>query len=436
VIKNLTGMKAFWVVWVGQLVSLISTSMVNFGLTLWAYEETGLATALALVAVFSMVPLIVLSPISGVIVDRFDRKFMMIVSDAGAGIATILVLILFSTGRLEIWHLYISAFLIGSAQTFQWPALSSAMTTMLPKEQYGRAHGLLSLAEEGSNIFGPILAATAYGFIGLGAILWFDIFTFIFAIVMLLLVVIPQPKESAEGEASKGSFWSELVYGFTFIWTRKSLLGLQLVFMIGNFFATMGFTLLAPMILARTNNNALTLGSIQSIGAIGGVTGALLMSAWGGPKKLVHGVLIGWALTGLLAMIPMGLARTVLAWSIVSFIAAMIVPVINGSNQAIWQRKVPADIQGRVFSVRRTIAQLVTPIAALLAGVLADRWLEPGLMADGSLVPLFGWLVGTGPGAGMALLWVVGGIGATFAGLIPFALPVVRNAEELLADSV
>ncbi|MEM8862574.1 MAG: MFS transporter, partial [Chloroflexota bacterium] len=217
-IKSLTGMKAFWIVWIGQLVSLISTSMVNFGLTIWAYEETGLATALALVGVFMMVPLIALSPISGVIVDRSNRKLMMIVSDAGAGLATVIILILFSMDALEVWHLYIAAFLVGASQTFQWPAMSSAITTMIPKEQFARAHGLISLAEGGSQIFGPIAAAAVYGFFGLGVLLWVDVFTFSFAILMLILVVIPQPEQSAEGEASQGSLWSEMTYGFTFIW--------------------------------------------------------------------------------------------------------------------------------------------------------------------------------------------------------------------------
>ena len=433
-IKSLTGMKAFWVVWIGQLISLISTSMVNFGLTIWAYETTGLATALALVGVFFMVPLLVFSPFAGVIVDRSNRKLMMIISDAGAGIATILILILFSTGRLEVWHLYISALVVGTSQTLQWPAMSSAITTMLPKEQYGRAHGLISLADGGSSVFGPILAAAVYGLAGLGVILWLDIFTFSIAILSLILVVIPQPVVSAEGAASQGSFLEESTYGFRYIWSRKSLLGLQLVFMFGNFFATMSYTLLAPLILARTGNNEITLGTVQSIGAIGGLAGGLLMSWWGGPKKLVNGVLWGWVFTGLFA-IPMGFAQTILFWSIASFLAAMVIPVLNGSNQAIWQRKVPADVQGRVFSIRRMIAWMVNPVAALLAGVMADQYFEPAMMAGGALVDRFSWAVGSGPGAGMSLIWIVAEFGAILVGLAAFAFPVVRNVDELLPDA-
>lgn len=435
-IKSLTGMKAFWVVWIGQLVSLVSTSMVNFGLTIWAFEETGLATALALVGVFMMVPLIALSPISGVIVDRSNRKMMMIVSDAGAGIATIIVLILFSLNLLEVWHLYVSAFIVGASQTFQWPAMSSAITTMIPKEQFGRAHGLLSLADGGAQIFGPVAAAAVYGFFGLGWLLWIDVFTFTFAIITLTLVVIPQPEQSAEGAASQGSFWSEMVYGFRFIYERKSLLGLQLVFMCGNFFATIGVTLMAPLILTRTNNNELILGTVQSIGALGGVAGALIMSAWGGPKKLVYGVLVGWTLSGAIGMIPMGIARDTVTWATFSFIAAMIIPILNGSNQAIWQRKVPADVQGRVFSIRRMIAWLVNPIGALIAGMAADNYFEPAFLNGGGLASTWGWLVGTGPGAGMGLMWVISGVCVVIVSLISFTFPTVRNVDELMQDVI
>ena len=435
-IKSLTGMRAFWVVWIGQLVSLVSTSMVNFGLTIWAFEETGLATALALVGVFMMVPLIALSPVSGVIVDRSNRKLMMIVSDAGAGIATIIVLILFSFDLLEVWHLYVSAFIVGASQTFQWPAMSSAITTMIPKEQFGRAHGLLSLADGGAQIFGPVAAAAVYGFFGLGILLWIDVFTFTFAIVTLTLVVIPQPKQSAEGAASQGSFWSEMVYGFKFIYERKSLLGLQLVFMFGNFFATIGFTLMAPLILTRTNNNELILGTVQSVGAIGGVAGALIMSAWGGPKKLVYGVLVGWTLSGAIGMIPMGIARDTITWATFSFIAALIVPILNGSNQAIWQRKVPADVQGRVFSIRRMIAWLVNPIGALIAGITADNYFEPAFLSDSGLAETWGWLVGTGPGAGMGFMWVISGVCVVIVSLISFTFPTVRNVDELMPDAI
>jgi MFS family permease len=156
------GMTAFIIIWSGQVVSLLGTAMTNFALTIWAYQETGQATALALVGFFFMVPLLVFSPIAGALVDRSNRKLMMMISDLGAGLVTIIQLALFVTGNLEIWHLYVTAAIAGTFQTLQWPAFSAALTMMVPKEQYGRANGMMQLAGSASNIFAPILAALCH----------------------------------------------------------------------------------------------------------------------------------------------------------------------------------------------------------------------------------------------------------------------------------
>ncbi len=232
-----SGMPGFVIVWIGQLISLLGTNMSAFALTIWAYELTGSATALALVGFFFVTPMLVISPLAGAIVDRSNRKLMMMISDLASGLATIAILILYTSGRLEIWHLYISGAIQGVFQAFQWPAYSAAITTMLPKEQYGRANGLLSLAESGSNIFSPLLAGALMGLIGLGGILSLDIFSFIFAIGALLVVRIPQPRITEEGRKGQGSLLKESAYGFRYILERPSLLGLQIVFLLGNFFA-------------------------------------------------------------------------------------------------------------------------------------------------------------------------------------------------------
>jgi len=173
---------------------------------------------------------------------------------------------------------------------------------------------------------------------------------------------------------------------------------------------------------------------VQSAGAIGGIIGGVIMSAWGGPKRRVHGVLMGWALSSLLGHVLLGLGRGLPLWLPASFIGGAFVPLINGSNQAIWQAKVAPDVQGRVFSARRLIAWFTGPIAPLIAGPLADFVLEPGMKAGGGLAAAFGWLVGTGPGAGMALLIVFTGLLASLAGLGGYLFPAVREAETILSD--
>jgi hypothetical protein len=427
-------MRAFWIIWAGQVVSLLGTAMTNFGLTIWAYEKTGQATALALIGFFFITPMVILSPTAGAIVDRSNRKTMMMLSDLAAGLTTIVQLALLVTGNLEIWHLYITAAVAGTFQTFQWPAFSAAITLMVPKEQYGRANGLLQLANAASGIFAPLLAAALLGFIGLTGIMAIDVVSFAFAIGALLFVFIPQPERSEAGREAKANLWDESLYGFRHILRRRSLLGLQLVFMGGNLFAGLGFTLMAPLILARTGNNELILGSVNTAGAVGGVVGGLAMSAWGGPKRRVLGVLGGWLLFGLLGGTLFGLGQAIPIWLIASFAAAFFGPIIDASNQAIWQAKVEPDVQGRVFGVRRMIAWAISPLAHLIAGPLADHVFEPAMQPGGGLAGTFGRLVGTGNGAGMSLILVLCGIGIALVAIVGYMTRVVRNAEDILPD--
>ncbi len=429
-------MRAFLVVWVGQAVSLLGTGMSNFALTIWAYQVTGKATALALVGFFYITPLLLVSPVAGALVDRSNRKLMMMVSDLGAGLATVAVFLLHTAGALQVWHLYIAALVAGTTQTFQWPAYSAAITVMIPKKHYGRASGLNQLADSASGIFAPILAGALMGLIGLRGILLIDIVTFVFAISALLAVHIPQPERTEEGQAGEGSLWQESLFGFRYIFKRPSLLGLQLVFLFGNFFITIGYTVVAPMILARTGNNELSLGSVQSVGAMGGVVGALLMSAWGGPRRRVNGVLGGWVFSGIAGTALMGVGRAVPVWAAASFLWALAIPIVNGSNQAIWQAKVAPDVQGRVFSIRRVIAWLVNPLATLLAGPLADVVMEPSMQSGGWVYETFHTLVGQGPGAGMSVIILVTGLLAASVGLGGYAFRTVRDAERLLPDHV
>lgn len=428
-----SGMAGFTVVWIGQLVSLLGTSMTNFALTIWAFEQTGRATDLALIGFFFMVPLLIVSPFAGAIVDRHNRKLMMMVSDLASGVVTIVVLALLAADSLQVWHLYITAAVSGTFQTFQWPAYSAAITTMLPKKQYARANGMISLAESGSGIFAPVLAGAMLALFGITAVLLIDIVTFTFAIGSLLLVAIPNPKRTEAGEEGRGSIWREAAYGFRYIFARRSLLGLQLLFLVANFLNNLGFTLFAPMILARTNSNELLFGSVQSAGALGGVAGGLLMSAWGGPKRLVYGVIFGWVGVGLLQSF-LGVGQTLPVWAITLFLMTSLTPIINGSNQAIWQAKVAPDVQGRVFATRRLIAWVSSPLAMLLAGPLADRLLEPAMQPGGALVPLFGPLFGVGPGAGMGVVMTFSGLAALAAALLALGLPAIRHAEALLPD--
>ena len=427
------GMFGFTFVWLGQIVSVLATNMSVFALTIWVFEETGSATALGLMQVFFITPLLIITPFAGVMVDRHNRKLMMIVSDLMAGLATIAILVLQAFGVLEVWHLYVAAIFQGLGNAFQWPAYSAAISTMIPKEKYGRANGMMSLIEVGPGVLAPMLAGALLPLIGLTGILSLDVATFILAILVLLFVHIPQPPRTVEGAQAQGNILKEAVFGFRYIFARPSLLGLQLVFFFGNLCAGIAYTVLAPMILLRTGNDSVSLGLVQSAGAIGGIVGGVLMSAWGGFKRRVHGVLGGWIIASFFFAL-MGLGTWVPFWVATNALSALFVPLINGSNQAIWQSKVAPDVQGRVFSARTLIAWMTNPISPLIAGTLADYVLEPAMRAPSSLSSLFGWFVPPGPGAGMGLLIFFSCLGGILAGLAGYFIHPIRHAEDILPD--
>jgi MFS family permease len=429
-------MFGFIIVWLGQMISVLATNMSQFALTIWAYEKTGSATALTLMQVFFITPFLLISPFAGSMVDRYNRKLMMMVSDLGGGLATIGILGLQALGLLEIWHLYVASVIFGLTNAFQWPAYSAAISVMVTKEQYGRANGLMSLVEMGPGVVAPLAAGALLPLIGFTGILTIDVVTFILAVGALLVVHIPQPPRTAEGQqAEDHSLWQDAQVGFRYIFARPSLLGLQMTFFFANLFAGLAFAVMAPMILARTGNNETIFGLVQSAGAIGGIAGGVLMSMWGGFKRRVHGILAGWIFTGVVGIALFGLGRDLWVWLPTIFLGSLLGPIMNGSSQAIWQSKVAPDLQGRVFSARRLIAWFAGPVTALIAGPLADFVLEPQMRVDTSaLATATGWLVGTGPGAGMALIFVIAGVCAMLVGVAGYLNPVVRNAEALIPD--
>lgn len=429
-------MAAFVTIWFGQLVSILASSMTNFALTIWMYQQTESATRMALMQVCFITPFLIMSPFAGVMVDRYNRKLMMMVSDLMAVIATGGVFVLILLGRLEFWHLYISAVLNGIGNTFQWPAYSAAISTMVPREQLGRVNGMMSLMEAGPAVVAPVLAGALLPVIELKGILGLDFITFFIAVGALLLVRVPSPRRSEEGARAQGSVLKEAVFGFRYIFNRPSLLGLQLLFFFGNLFFGIGLAVMAPMILARTNQDSLMYGTVQTVGAIGAVVGGVVMSAWGGFKRRVHGVLLGWIFTGLLGMSLLGLKFGLPLWITGSALVGFGGPIINASNQAIWQSKVPPDLQGRVFSARRLIAWFTNPISPIIGGVLADFVLEPAFQGSTLMARSFEWLVGTGPGAGMGFLVVICGFLASSVGLAGYLFTAVRNAEDILPDQL
>ncbi len=428
-------MLGFSIVWAGQIISVLASSMTQFALTIWAYQETGSATALGALNTTFILPFLLLSPIAGVMVDRYNRKLMMMVSDLTAVVATTGILIIQATGELQIWHLYIASAINGLGNTFQWPAYSAAISTMVPKANYSRANGMMSLIESGPGVLAPMLAGALLPILRLQGILILDVVTFFLAIGALLIVHVPQPPRTVEGQAERGGLVREAAYGFRYIFARRGLLGLLVFFITLNFIIGLSASLFAPFILSRTGNNSAALGAVQSAYAIGAVVGGLLISLWGGFKRRMTSIFIGEALTGLFALVLFGLGQSLPVWIAAAIVGAIFPVFTNGASQAIWQAKVAPDLQGRVFSARRMIAWSITPITPLLAGALADFVTEPAMLSNTWLSATFGGLVGATPGSGMALQFVLTGLAyMAVAGITFLLFPVVRDLEDHLPD--
>ena len=428
---RLTGFKGYTVVWFGQLISIIGTGMTQFGLVIWMWEATGEATAVALTAFFAFVPNVVMMPFAGVLVDRWNRKWTIALTDLTAGIATTGMLVLFVSGQMEVWHVYILVAFAGMFQAFQFPAFSAATTLMVKKKHYARASSMVMMAQALSMIIAPILAALLLAWRDLSAIFTVDIVTFLAALGCLAIVPIPElERKDVEEKATIASVVKGTRFGFQFIFTNRGLLGLQLILFSFNVIATFGIVLLNPMILAKTGNDEFLLARVLSVGAIGGVLGGAVISIWGGPKVKVHGVFIGLAIAATGGLV-IGMGRNELHWMAGMFLFMVTLALTNSSNQAIWQSKVPPEYQGRVFATRAFIATMGIPLSQLIAGPLTDLWAEPTMKdATGALEVMFG----SGPGAGMGMIIFFVGVGGVIIGFAGYLFPNVRNVETLMPD--
>jgi MFS family permease len=429
-----TGMIAFLFIWGGQLVSMLGTNMTHFALGIWAWERTGEATALVLVGVFGLVPSMAATFVAGPLIDRWNRQRVMMLADVGAGLATVGLFVLYASGSLQVWHLYVASAVSGMTGAFQNLAYSAAITTLIPKTQYARANSMISLAHYASIIGAPLLAGMLIAPIGIAGIMLLDILTFVVAVGALLVVYIPQPEASPSGNGEVQQFWQDALFGFRYIWARPSLRGVMFIVFAFTMAESLGYPLIMPMILARTGGDELALGSVRSMLGVGGVVGGLLMSVWGGPKRKIHAILIGLVLTGLLGDMLMGLGQTLPMWLVAAVGLEIFIPATVGAYQAIWQSKVAPELQGRVFAARGLMSSVAEPISMVLAGLLSDRWLEPAMHPGGALANVFGDLVGVGPGAGMALILVFCGVTSALAGLAGYVLPSVRHIEAILPD--
>ena len=425
-------MQTFLIMWLGQTVSAFGTGLTRFALGVWVYQLTDSVTQFALILFATALPGIALSPVVGALVDRWDRRLAMILSDFGAGLCTLVVALLASTDRLEIWHIYVILALASIFQAFQWPAFSAATTLLVPKEQFGRIAGLRQLGIGTAEISAPLVAAMLLDGIGLSGILFLDFGTFFCALGTLRLVRVPAPLRAHEPETKPG-LMTEARLGWCYVRERPELFRLLGLFAAVNLSIGSMQVLLTPLVLSFSD--ARGLGMVMTVGSAGFLLGGVLMSTWGGPAHRMKGILTVLALQA--PVLFMATLATVPALAAMMFLFLIGLSIVNGCSQALWQVKIAPEIQGRVFAIRRMIALGALPVAYLVAGPLADRVFEPTMAEGGALARVFGPLVGgVGDGRGVALMFVFMGIAIGLIAVAGAFSDPLRNLEVRLPDAI
>jgi len=429
--QNTSPWKTFNVLWAGQAVSLLGTSMTRFALMIWAYEKEQSVTTLALLGFFSTLTFILTSPLAGVLVDRYDRRKVMMISDALAGLTTAALFILNTRGDLQIWHLYLANGLTGFFSAFQEPAFWASVSLIVPEGQFARANGMVGLAKSAMTMLAPAFAGLLLQSAGLNWVMAADLLTMSMALGSFLWIRIPSPPPSVEGQQARGNYWQEMRFGTRYILQRRGLLEILVVFFFINLFGTITYMAIhTPMILARTGGNEMGLGIVRTVMGLGGILGGLMISIWGVPRRKSRVFLLSTGASFLICDLLNAISRTVPAWSIAGFLAELSIPFIVAPYYALWQESVPPDVQGRVFATREMLQVSSQPVGYLLGGVLADQLFEPALQGGTWVSAWLSPLVGSGPGAGMAAMFICTAILGGLTGFLGLASPAIRQLDE------
>ena len=429
------GMRTFVIIWLGQVISIAGSSLTNFGLGVWIFQQTGDAMPFTLTVLFGSLPRVLLLPVAGSVADRWNRRWLMILGDTGNALATLAIVLLLSFGSLEVWHIYVLSAVGSALGSFQEPAYQASITMLVPKDRLTRANGMVQSAGSLGGILAPPLAGFLFVTIGLGGIVLIDFVTYVFALVALLLVRIPQPKVEPAAEGQKSTVASDVRFAWRYLRERSGLLGLLFYYAAVNFFLSTVFVLSGPLVLSQ--HDAPVFGVVQMVLGIGGLVGGVAASAWGGPKKHLVRTVIGGIALYMVGVIVAGLRIHPAFPALGLGFTVFIVSIVQSMSNAIWQMKVSPEVQGRVFSLRYMLATIITPLAYLVSGPLADQVFEP-LMGDGGALArsAIGSVMGAGPGRGIGLMYVLSGVLVILISGIAYLSRSVRRLEQEVPNAV
>lgn len=400
--------------WFGQALSLVGSRVVQFALIWYLTQETGSATVLATATLVALVPEIILSPLVGVYVDRWDRQLVMIIADGAVALASWLLAFLFWFEMVEVWHIYMIMFVRAVGGSFHWPAFQASTSLMVPEEHMTRVNGLNQAMNGILTILGAPLGALLLTLLPLFGVMLLDVGTAVLAIVPLIVVNVPLPKVGRKdgGEVAVAAFWSELSIGLRYVMSWRGLMGIIVMAMVIKVALTPAFSLLPLLVSDYFGGSAMQLGLLEAIVGVGMLLGGLILSVWGGFRRRIYTSLTGVIAMGasllLLGLAPAGLFGLAL---LSVFLVGLTVTMVDGPIMAILQTTVAPEVQGRVFTVVGSLVAITSPLGLVIAGPVTD------------LIGLKTW-------------YLVAGAVCILMGVLLFFVPDVINIEDRAEQAV
>ncbi|OUS25461.1 hypothetical protein A9Q99_21280 [Gammaproteobacteria bacterium 45_16_T64] len=430
-------MKIFYFILAGQAMSLLGTSLTNFGLSVWVYEQAGSVMDFTLVAVAGALPTLLFSPVAGALVDRWPRKKTLVIGQLGSALCTLVGACLYWANMLMVWHIIMLVTCSAVFMAFLRPGFTATITLLVGKDDLGKANGALATTFGLVQLIAPALAGALIHWVGLQWVFAINLLTFVIGIAVLLAAAIPLIHKN--DDIPNSSIASEIKEAWLYLRNKPGLLMLLALTAAVNFNLAAIQVLVIPVVLGFANKAEL--GVVMSVGGAGMLFGGIFMMSWRGPKQNIHGVLSSGLIIALLIILfPIVPSTYVFAAGV--FLAMAAYPVFMACSQSIWQRKVDITMQGRLFSFRNMVIGVVAPLAYVSSGFLADYVFEPLLMDSKKLSEMmsggFLWLgdlYGYGPGRGVAAMVSVYGVVCFVCLLLGCMNNGIRNIDTDLPDA-
>lgn len=401
----------FLVVWAGQTVSAIGSSLSGVGVAVYVFLETGSAAWLGLLTALAALPYVVTGPFMG-LVDRFPRRTVMIAADAVAAVGPVVALGLALTGRLAVWHLAVAGLIAALGDSIQVPAAQAAVPALVPPAALGRANGLVQLGPAVGVVIGPALATPVVAWWGIEAILLIDVATFLVAVTATSLVRFgdatdPTGAPPVDDDGSWRTMWAWLSS------TGRPLLVMLTVSMVVNLCTS--FFNVASVALATDVAGPARAGLVFAAGGVAMVVGSLIVGTRGIPRRRVRAAGVSLAVAGIGAVI-VGSHPSLQMLIVGTVVLMAAIPVLNAIGATLYHERVPASMQGRVFGIRSAIARALIPVGSLAAGLLVSRVAAPAMSDGGVGARWLGPLIGEGSERGSALVVIAVGLAIALIG--------------------